>query len=77
MTISNVSEKNPKASTNHPLGWPVIGKLEDRLVVGRNAARQKKSRNRRLILNFGFFVRGCRIGKTNFSRSATHRAGQP
>jgi hypothetical protein len=54
----------------------VVDKLEDRLVVGRNVARQKKSRNRRLILNFGFFVRGCRIGKTNFSRGATRRAGQ-
>jgi hypothetical protein len=33
------------------------------------------SRNRRLIWNSGFFVRGCRIGKTNFRRDATHRAG--
>jgi hypothetical protein len=55
----------------------VTGKLEDRLVAGRNVARQKNLRNRRLILNFGFFVRGCRIGKTNFSRGATRRAGQP
>jgi hypothetical protein len=58
---------------------PSIGMARDRQVgrslwlVGRNVARRKKSRNLRLILNSGFFVRGCRIGKTNFSRDATLR----
>jgi hypothetical protein len=59
MTISNVSEKNPKTSTGHPLGWTVIDKLEDRFSSWVEMSRaQKKSRNLKLILNSGFFVRG-------------------
>jgi hypothetical protein len=43
---------------------PSIGMARDRQVgrslqlVGRNVARQKNSRNLKLILNSGFFVRG-------------------
>jgi hypothetical protein len=51
----------------------VIDKLEDRLSLWCRAP--KISRNLRLIWNSGFFVRGCRIRKTNFSRDATPAAG--
>jgi hypothetical protein len=74
MTISNVSEQNSKASSSHPSGGFVIavGTSLDRLVEYR---APKISRNRKLIWNSGFFVRGCRIRKTNFSRGATPGAG--
>jgi hypothetical protein len=59
LTISNVSEKIRRQTP--AIHWmAVIGKLEDRFswLVSRNVARHKISRNSRLILNSGFFVRG-------------------
>jgi hypothetical protein len=65
MTISNVSEKNPKTTAGHP-GMAVIGALEDRLSFCSNAACQNGPHNLKLIFNFGFFVRGF----SNSSRRA-------
>jgi hypothetical protein len=54
----------------------VIDKLEDRFGFWSKCRAPKISRNLRLIWNSGFFVRGCRIRKPNFSRDATPSTGR-
>jgi hypothetical protein len=75
LTISNVSEKiRRQAPAIHWDGpWSTGWKIA--LSRGSNVA-PKISRNLKLISNSGFFVRGCRIRKPNFSRDAMPGAGR-
>src|SRR4051794_36933807 len=47
--------KNPKTSTSHPLGWPVIDKLEDRFSSWVEMSRAKKNAQPEADLEFRLF----------------------